>query len=124
MYKQRLKVEGFDSHAEEDGEGVANQPGNPKTKQGQTLLPTANAFNEIQWIMSNPTIVIEFVKKKKRYQNKEKQEDNQEQKIHKNGCNRTTQTHISVQEKISTIQASATDANDEPEEYSDENHEG
>ena len=55
------KVDDVDSHAEEDGEGVANQPGNPKTKQGQTLLPTANAFNEIQCTISNPTMEIELV---------------------------------------------------------------
>ena len=35
-------------HAEEDGEGVAYQPGDAKPKQGQPLLPAAKAFNEIQ----------------------------------------------------------------------------
>ena len=39
-------------HAEEDGECIAYQPGDAKPKQGQPLLPTAKAFNEIQCMTS------------------------------------------------------------------------
>ena len=37
-----------DLHAEEDGEGVADEPGHSKPKQGQSLLPTARSMYDVK----------------------------------------------------------------------------
>ena len=37
-----------DLHAEEDGEGVADEPGYSKPKQGQSLLPTARSMYDVK----------------------------------------------------------------------------
>ena len=57
-------MDGFDSHAEEDGESIADQPGNPKTKQGQTLLPTASKGIKLDSMYDiKPIMEIELVKR-------------------------------------------------------------
>ena len=38
--KQPYHIRNVTLHAEEDGEGVAYEPGNAEPKQGQSLLPT------------------------------------------------------------------------------------
>ena len=37
-----------DLHAEEDGEGVADEPGHPETKQRETLLSAAKTVSQTQ----------------------------------------------------------------------------